>query len=225
MRIELVSVAALAMFALPERAHAEERAPLELHVAGTYSRFEQQVKSEVGGARGERLVEQSELALFHALSYRFLGPLSAGVFGLYNSGTRRVGRFQGLTPEGKAVVAPELGGDYLELWAGPFVRASFGLPFFELGYGLYTARWDEARDDLPNSEGDAGVFRTHRGIAWVLAGGLALDLADELELTVRLSYRVRYYNRRGGHALSNDVVHGTQDVTPFIGVAYRFGER
>jgi hypothetical protein len=94
--------------------------------------------------------------------------------------------------------------------------------FVELGYGLYTARWDEARDDLRNQHGRTGLLRTHPGIAWLLAAGVAAELSPDLALTVRLSYRVRYYNRRGGEPLADELVHGTQDLTPFFGVAYRF---
>lgn len=38
----------------------------------------------------------------------------------------------------------------------------------------------------------------------------------------RIEYRIRYYTSRGGEDLAGEVVHGTQDITPFVGVAYTF---
>lgn len=55
MRMSLVSVAlASLLFATPSRAEPRFRFDGGL----TFSRFEQQVKTELGGARGERLVEE-----------------------------------------------------------------------------------------------------------------------------------------------------------------------
>ncbi len=50
-----------------------------------------------------------------------------------------------------------------------------------------------------------------------------MPASDELSVALRVEYRVRYYNRRGGHALADDTVHGTQNLTPFMGVAWAFG--
>jgi hypothetical protein len=70
----------------------------------TLRRFEQQVKSEVGGRRGDRLVEETEV-------------------GLALVGSARV--FTGFDESGAAVVAPAVGGGYAEAWLGPVARAEW----------------------------------------------------------------------------------------------------
>jgi hypothetical protein len=126
----------------------------------------------------------------------------------------------GLDEDGAAVVEPEVGGAYTELWLGPLVRAQWRGLFLEVGYGLFAIRADDGRGDLPASDGDAtSAFRTLPSVAWVLALGGDVPLADRVDLVLRLEYRVRYYDRRGGDPLAGDVVHGTQNLTPFVGVA------
>ncbi|HSN98480.1 MAG TPA: hypothetical protein VLS89_09280, partial [Candidatus Nanopelagicales bacterium] len=209
----------------PAAASADEPR-MRVDFGGTFSRFEQQVKAEVGGARGERLVESAELGLLQMLSYRVWGPFSAGYFVQLDTGTRRAGRFVGFDAEGKTVVGGELGGAYHELWAGPLVRAEWRRLFVELGWGAYGARVDEGRDDLPSEGGSAaGALRTTPNVAWVFAAGGGVPITRELELALRLEYRIRYYDRRGGEPLAGGVVHGTQNFTPFVGLAYRFGPR
>jgi hypothetical protein len=44
-----------------------------------------------------------------------------------------------------------------------------------------------------------------------------------LDLVHRLQYRIRYYDSRGSSALAGGAVHGTQNYTPFVGVAWSFG--
>jgi hypothetical protein len=44
-----------------------------------------------------------------------------------------------------------------------------------------------------------------------------------LDLVLRLQYRIRYYDSRGSSALAGGAVHGTQNYTPFVGVAWSFG--
>jgi hypothetical protein len=61
----------------------------------TLSRFEPQVKSEVGNEPGERLVEPTEIGLLSTLAYRFWGPLSAGGFLQFDAGERSAARVHG----------------------------------------------------------------------------------------------------------------------------------
>ena len=218
-----------------EPAHGQSSGRWRLDSALTLSRFEQQIKTEVGGARGERLVEDNSVGLGQMLSYRFWGPLSAGAFLRFDSGTRRAGRFTGFDADGRALVAPEVGGAYSELWIGPLIRAEWRALFIELGYGAFGARHDEARDDIPAENGDSGgLLRTHPSIAWLLGLGGGLPLAElpgtgSLELSLKLEYRVRYYTRRSGSPLASgpggaEAVHGTQNLSPFAGVIFRFGD-
>ena len=186
----------------------------------TLSRFEQQVKSEIGGARGERLVESSRVGVNALASYTVWGPLSVGAFVWFDLGSRRAGRFAGLDADGKAVVAGEVGGSFTELWIGPMVRARWRAVFAELGYGAVGRRWDDGRDDLPDESGDTdAALRTSPTVAWRLALGGHVPLAGPIELALRLEYRVRYYTARD-EALRDDMAHGTQEYAPFIGVSW-----
>ena len=84
-------------------------------------------------------------------------------------------------------------------------------------------RWDDARDDLQTAEGDAsGALYVKPSIAWLAAVGGGVPMTASLELVFRLEYRVRYYDRRGD-PLKDSVVHGTQSITPFIGVRWKIG--
>lgn len=198
-------------------------APFRLDAGVTYSRFEQQVKPAVGGARGERLVTETQFGYAQSLSYRVLGPLSLGVFLQVDAGTREAARFSGFDSEGRATTTGKLGGNYLELWMGPQLRLDYRTLFLELAYGAYGSRADSARDDLPSEGGDRdSALRTSPSIAWSIAFGGRVPIVADLDLLLRMQYRVRYYVRRGGAELDG-LVHGTQNFTPFVGVAWSFG--
>lgn len=197
--------------------------PFRLDAGVTFSRFEQQVKPEVGGAKGERLVEETAFGFAQSLSYRLVGPLSVGTFLQLDAGRRAAARFAGFDAQGRATTSGSVGGSYLELWMGPQLRVDYRALFAELGYGAYGSRADGARDDLASEEGDrSSALRTSPLIAWSLAIGARLSIIEHVDLVVRLQYRVRYYVRRGGAALDG-LVHGTQNFTPFIGVGWSFG--
>lgn len=189
----------------------------------TFARFEQQVKPEVGGARGERLVEETQFGFAQSLSYRVLGPLSAGAFMQFDAGRRVAARFSGFDADGRATTTGGIGGSYLELWMGPQLRVDWRSLFAEIGYGLYGVRSDGARDDLPAADGDrAGALRTSATVAWSFAVGARVPIVASVDLLLRMQYRVRYYVSRGGTRLDG-LVHGTQNVTPFVGIAWTFG--
>ena len=71
------------IFFIAGDAHGEES--WRFDAALTVSRFEQQIKTEIGGARGERLVEESLLGLSLTSTHRIWGALSAGLFARYDS--------------------------------------------------------------------------------------------------------------------------------------------
>jgi hypothetical protein len=107
---------------------------------------------------------------------------------------------------------------------GPLVRMEYRRAFVEVGYALYGARRDGARDDLPGEGGTrTGVLTTSATAAWAFAIGGRFALAPDVDLVVRLQYRIRYYDERGGRPLAGGAVHGTQNYTPFVGVAWTFG--
>jgi hypothetical protein len=218
----IVSTATLA--AVPARAEPRVR----LDGGLTFSRFEQQVKTEVGGARGDRLVEEVSFGYLQALTYRALDwrefSLAAGGFMQIDAGKREAARFTTFAPDGTPQTSGRIGGAFVELWMGPLVRLEWRRVFVELGYGWYGARRDDARDDLPDEDGRvSGTLRTSASVAWTFAAGGRIPLSDSVDLALRLQYRIRYYDRRGGAALAGGAVHGTQNFTPFVGIAWCFG--
>ena len=201
----------------PQKSPFAERWRLDGGV--TVSRFEQQIKTEVGGARGARLVEELSLGLSGIATYRVWGPLSAGMYARFDAGTRNAARFEGIV-DGRTVTEGEVGGDYQELWLGPLIRAQWRRVFAELGYGVVGIRDDDARADLAAEGGDTKApLKTSRTIAWLANIGGSLPIADTLDLVIRFEYRVRYYDRRDA-ALVDKLVHGTQNYTRFVGVAW-----
>ena len=101
----LLVLSALLLLAFP--AHAD----LGLRLDGglSFSRFEQQVKSEIGGARGERLVEHNEAGLLLMATATVWGPIELGLYGQYDTGTRAAGtRARARGPPGtRSKTAPE----------------------------------------------------------------------------------------------------------------------
>lgn len=187
-----------------------------------FRRFEQQVKSEIGGARGERLVEESQITMDLAATYAVLRHLALGLYLRYDFGSRSAGRFTGLDDEGRTVVSGEVGGSFHEVWLGPLVRGRYGWFHLDLGYGLIGLRSDDARTDLPADGSTDGPLVTSRSVAWVAAIGAHVPVMGAWHLLLELEYRVRYYDRRGSTPLDDSLVHGTQEFTPIIGVGARF---
>lgn len=193
---------------------------VRLDVGATFQRFEQQIKTEIGGARGERLVQETAAGIGVQATWTFLDHLAAGLYLRWDGGTRRAGQFAGVGDDGKTVVAGEVGGAYQELWVGPLVRGQYEWAFVELGYGALGLRWDDARDDLPTTDGRTNApLRTSATVAWIAAVGLRAPLTETLSLGVRLEYRVRYYDRRD-KPLADELVHGTQNFNPFVGLSW-----
>ncbi len=210
----------VAAVALPAAAEKPERFRIDGGL--TFSRFEQQVKSEIGGATGERLVEQTDFGLALLGSWRFWGPFSVGLYTQLDVGSRGAGNFKALDADNKTVIEDETGGSYTEFWMGPFVRAQWRTLFLEVAYAPLGIRSDDARADLPTADGDTDTaLRTSYSVAWYAALGGGVPVTDALEVVMRLEFRVRYYNRRGSDKLADELVHGTQNWTPFVGVAWK----
>lgn len=211
----------MAQDASPDRA-GDETVRVELGL--TFHRFEQQVKQEVGGAAGDRVVEETSFGAQLQASYRVLPFARLGLFAQFDAGTRRAAQLASFDADGAPITQGELGGAFRELWLGPLVRLQWSTLFAEVGWGAFGIRLDDARRDLPNSAGEEGTFRTSPSIAWLFGLGSYVPLRGQWSLALRLQYRIRYYTRRGGRPLANDIVHGTQNFTPFVGIAWRPGE-
>lgn len=188
----------------------------------TFSRFEQQVKTEVGGAKGDKLVEETAFGLDFAATYRIWKPFSLGLFTQLDVGSRSAARFTGFDADGGTVTSPAVGGAYFEVWLGPLFRVQWRTLFAEVGYGALGMRQDAARADLANKQGEnGGLFAVLPSVAWMFTVGGGVPITDSLELVLRMEYRIRYYNRRGGSPLEGGMVHGSQNITPFMGVAWK----
>ncbi|MBI4417533.1 MAG: hypothetical protein HY563_02070 [Ignavibacteriales bacterium] len=190
----------------------------------TFSHFQQQVKAEVGDPRGERLVNELQFGVMALGAWKIWDYASIGAFMQYDRGNRHAARFNGFDPaNGKTVTVDKIGGNYRELWAGPFVRVQWKNLFGEFGYGLFGFRDDEARTDLKSSAGDStGSFSLNPSIAWYAALGGAVALWDAWDLVIRMEYRLRYYNKREGNSFQSNIEHGTQNITPYIGLRWQF---
>jgi hypothetical protein len=186
-----------------------------------FAHFQQQVKSDVGGARGDRIVDETHFGLSLFGSYNVWGPFRAGLYAQLDLGSREAGRFGDFDMDGATIVEDRVGGSYLEFWIGPMIRVQWRGLFAELGWGAIGIRSDDARDDLPASDGSTGAFRTTPAIAWLVALGGVVPVVDAWSAVFRLEYRIRYYDSRGGDDLRDNVVHGTQDITPFVGITWQ----
>lgn len=186
-----------------------------------FERFEQQVKEEIGGARGERLVEESRLGLGLVGSYELHENLSVGAFVRFDIGSRSAARFDRFDSTGAAIVTGQVGGGFSEIWVGPLLRAQWRQLHLDIGYGAVGLRSDDARSDLPSSTGDTvGSFSTSPTVAWLIALGGSVPITDNLDLLVTAEYRLRYYTRRSGDPILDNLEHGTQSLVPLVGIRW-----
>ena len=193
-----------------------------VELTGTFSSFEQQIKTEIGGIKGELLTSDAELSLQLLGTYKVWKFISVGWYLQYDSGNREIAQFSGFDAQGAAEVINLQGGAYSELWTGPLIRAHYKQAFFELAYGLVGNRNDDARNDLFNESGsNEGTLTVDPSVAWLLGFGVDVALHNKLSLLLKAQYRVRYYDSRDGEKLQNESVHGTQNFSPMIGLRYQ----
>lgn len=199
----------------------QAQTPFSIDGGLVISHFQQQVKQEVGDPRGERIVYEYELGILISGKYFFTDYFSAGVYARTDFGKREAALFGGFDSEGKTIVTNELGGSYTEFWFGPSISFYLRQLFAEFGYGLVGIRSDDGRPDIPSNAGDAsGSFTTNPSIAWLIAFGGNIPIADQLNIMLKLEYRLRYYDERGGNPLVSDIDHGTQSISPLIGISW-----
>ncbi len=210
----------VALTLLSSTAHAFEY-DLRLDAGLVFSHFEQQVKTEIGGEKGEKLVQDTELGVQLVATWNVWSFLDIGLWGQFDTGTRTAARFDGFDDQMRTQVTDQVGGSYTEFWFGPLIRAGWKALFLEFGYGLIGSRTDDARDDLATESGDnESALQTSPTVAWVASLGGKFEVMKDVNVVLKLSYRVRYYDARGGEALADEIVHGTQNFTPFLGVAW-----
>ena len=146
--------------------------------------------------------------------------MSAGIYFRYDNGTRKNALFNGFTADGVTMVSDQLGGDFSEVWVGPYIRGHYKNLFLSFGYGLIGSRTDEGRPDVVSTNGSEESFSLDPSVAWMLNLGGLVPISEDLSVYFGIEYRARYYNQRGGENLVNDIVLGTQNFTPLIGVNY-----
>lgn len=199
----------------------DHTATLYAELGFTFSHFEQQVKSEVGGAKGDLIVDDTNFSFGLASGYHIYRWLSLGLNIRYDAGNRVSGRFGGFDNDGATIVTNKLGGTYSEMWVAPFVKLHYKRLFLSLGYGLVGFRTDEGRADLPSTTGNISEsFSLDPSVAYIFSMGGSATITDDLEAVFGIEYRARYYNQRGGNPLLNNVVLGTQNFTPLMGLRY-----
>jgi hypothetical protein len=187
-----------------------------------FTHFQQQAKPRVGTPRGERLVEYTAFTLALAGAYDLHRYLAVGAFAELDLGVRRAGELAGFDADGRATIDPSVGGSYAEIWSGIGVRGQWRSLFLDLGYAVFARRWDSGRDDLPAADGGTrGAFAPQRSVRWLAAIGGTVRVRTSLEIVLRLEWRIRYYDERDGQPLMDGIVHGTQELRPLVGVAWR----
>lgn len=187
----------------------------------TFSHFQQQVKRAVGDPRGQRLVNEFEIGALISGSYRIHDFVSAGIFTRLDRGERFLANFNGFSAEGKTQTTDGIGGTYTEFWIGPYAQFQWKQLLIDIGFAPFGRRYDKARGDLPNARGDTdGSFSLHPAIAWMFSVGGEFEIGNRTRLLIKAEYRPRYYSERGGETLIGSVEHGTQSISPIIGLSY-----
>jgi len=216
-------VISILLFLTNTQLHSQEINRWRIESGITLSHFQQQVKAEIGGDRGQRLVYEESIGFVITGGYRIHDLFYVGLYSQYDGGKRTLARFDGFDTEGKTRVRDEIGGAYREFWFGPLIHFSWRTLSAEWAHALVGIRSDNARTDIPANDGDVSTaFRTHPTIAWMLSVGAAVPVIEQLDLVVRVQYRARYYNRRGSKDLIDNIDHGTQSIAPVIGVSFKF---
>jgi hypothetical protein len=217
----LKQITIIAIFLISRQVLAQNEHEWLIESGITFNHYQAQVKAEVGDPRGERLTNNFELGLNISSSYKWNKWFASGLFVRLDRGQREMAFFDGFDSEGKTSVKEKVGGTYSELWFGPVIQAFWKHFTFELGYGLVGIRKDNGRKDIPNSSGETdGAFTLNPTVAWLVNLGGFIPLNDALDVTLKIEYRGRYYNERGGKKLFNNIDHGTQSIVPVLGVRW-----
>jgi hypothetical protein len=202
---------------------AEDKMPWKVEGLFNVSHFQQQVKTKVGAIRGARLIYHYQLGAMLSGTYKIKEYFSVGVFTRIEGGRRTMAEFDTFDVSGKTLVKNSVGGNFLEIWFGPMLKFSWKQLSLDFGQTVLGFRTDDGRDDIASETGDIeGAFSLHPVIAWVIALGGNFELTKNLDFSVKVEYRPRYYSKRGGKSLMNDIEHGTMSVDILLGIGYKF---
>ncbi|KAA3611218.1 MAG: hypothetical protein D8M58_14700 [Calditrichaeota bacterium] len=188
----------------------------------TFNHYQAQIKAEVGDPRGERLANIFELGINVIGSYKWNKWFATGLFFRADRGQRDLAKFNGFDDSGKTTIKDKVGGTYSELWIGPVIHAYWKQLTLELGYAAFGIRKDNGRRDIPNSSGETkGSFTLNPKVAWMVNVGGFIPLSDNIDASLKIEYRGRYYLKRDGKKLLDNIDHGTQSIVPVIGLRLR----
>lgn len=182
--------------------------------------LEQQIE---GTNRDDRLTQDATLAAAVTFGFAPLEWFEPALWVQFDVGRVRRAVFSrpddlGMTREEQLVE-----GAFWEMWIAFLARGRLGPGFVEAGWAPLILRHDDVRSDLPNDKGDTdGVFEGSRAVAFILAGGASIPVLDNLDITLRLQFRIRYLVSRGGEPLDDDEETGQMAIYPFAGAHYHF---
>lgn len=200
---------------------AQKNTPFRIESGITISHYQAQVKPDVGEPRGERLTNQFEIGLLLSGVYSFTNYFAGGLFFRIDRGERAAASFDRIE-NGRAITENDLGGVYTELWIGPLLRLHWEYLSFETGYAVVGIRNDDGRRDIYSSKGsNEDAFTVFPGIAWLFAVGSNFPVYKNLDVIIKIEYRPRYYNKRGGDSLQDNIEHGTQSIAPLFGIGWK----
>ena len=100
---------------------AQDSPPWRIEGGITISHFQQQVKSEIGGPKGDELVNNFEFGLITTGTYDINEYFAVGLFTRFDTGERNMAIFDGFDEHGRAMVKNKVGGSYTEIWIGPLI--------------------------------------------------------------------------------------------------------
>jgi len=200
----------------------DQESAFSIELTGSLSHFEQQIKTKIGGEKGDLLAANTELNIQAVGTYKVWKFITAGCYFQYDIGNRENSQISGFDASGAAQVMNVQGGAFREFWTGPILHAQYRQAFLEFGYGLVGTRKDDSRSDILNAAGsNQGNFSIDPSVAWIIGVGVQVNLSKKFDFLVKAQYRARYYNSRDGVEFENQAVYGTQNFSPLIGVLYR----
>ena len=176
-----------------------------------------------GPNRDSLLTNELGLASVFTGTYAIVEWLEAGLLVQFDAGRARRATFTRPDASGESTESNLVEGAFWELWTALLVRGRYGPIFAELGWAPLILRHDDARTDLPNVLGETdGVFEGSRSVAFLGALGGRVELAERLDLTLRVQFRIRYLVSRGGKPLADDEENGQMTLWPYLGLLGHF---
>ena len=183
--------------------------------------LEQQIE---GPNRDDKLTQDSTFSTAFTFSYAPLEWLEPAIWFQFDVGNVSRTVYGRPDAEGVAAVDRQIDGAFWEMWIAFMARGRLGYGFLELGWAPLMLRMDEVREeDLPNERGESdGIFEGSRAVAFMLAGGGSFPVLDNLDVTLRLQFRIRYLVSRGGEPLADEEETGQMAMYPYMGAHYHF---